>query len=183
MKNPRVFVPLLLGVLVACAIATVGQERPKDVKGWGKIKWGMTVDQAKKAYADAKTGDGKTVGLLTCYVACYVEKLAIDSLSVGDTIMQASFETSVDSDLIEAVSLHMSLGNGMDTYAHLKDSLIQKYGLPTNQEKDQISMSNGSETLIPRFSVKWIFPSTTIQLNMIGTERTAYLSVNYTAAD
>ena len=32
-----------LGALVALAVALFGQAKPKDVDGWDKIKWGMTI--------------------------------------------------------------------------------------------------------------------------------------------
>ena len=40
---------------VALAFAGIapGQTKPKDVDGWGKIKWGMTVAQAQAAYGPA----------------------------------------------------------------------------------------------------------------------------------
>ncbi len=39
-----------LGALAALAVALSGQLKPKDVDGWDKIKWGMTIAQARSAY-------------------------------------------------------------------------------------------------------------------------------------
>jgi hypothetical protein len=175
MKNPRVFVSLLLGVLVACAIATLGQESPKDVKGWGKVKWDMTVTQAKESYPDAKPSErkeeGPTVG--------YVEKLVIKDFALGDLSMKVSIETRPKSDLVKAVSLEPGCqerisctANLGGTYSHLKDSLTQKYGQPTDQEKDRDGAS----------SATWTFRSTVIKLVLVEGV-VSFLFLNYVATD
>jgi hypothetical protein len=66
-------------VLAASSLIALGQV-PKDVNGWGKIRWGMTVAQAKALYgAQARESDGG--GNSTKYT----EKLVIDNFAVGDT--------------------------------------------------------------------------------------------------
>ena len=39
-----------LAALVGFAIALHGQSAPKDIAGWDKIKWGMTMAEARAAY-------------------------------------------------------------------------------------------------------------------------------------
>src|ERR1700721_2573422 len=40
-----------LVALTVFAIALNGQSQPKDVAGWDKIKWGMTIAEARAAYS------------------------------------------------------------------------------------------------------------------------------------
>src|ERR1035441_7914802 len=80
------------------------QTKPKDVDGWGKIKWGMTVAQAKTAYGDQAQASDGTGGRSTRYV----EKLKITNFAVGDIKMKVSIETLPDSSLIREVSLALA---------------------------------------------------------------------------
>jgi hypothetical protein len=64
--------------LAASFVIALGQV-PKDVNGWGKIRWDVTVAQAKALYgahAQESNGGGNSTK--------YTEKLVIDNFSVGD---------------------------------------------------------------------------------------------------
>jgi len=39
-----------LGLVAALAVVLYGQPKPKDVDGWDKIKWGMTIADARSTY-------------------------------------------------------------------------------------------------------------------------------------
>jgi hypothetical protein len=45
-------------LLFAVVIALGAMAQPKDVDGWGKIKWGMTIAEARAAYNLPKTNQG-----------------------------------------------------------------------------------------------------------------------------
>ncbi len=158
---------VLFGVLVAFAVGLFGQAPPKDVDGWGKIKWGMTVAQAKSEYGDqAQSSDDE--GSVD---AKYVQKLVIKSFAVGDVRMRVSIETRPNSDLVKQVGLMMAgpsdTASAGFAYNYLKGSLTQKYGPPAIQGKD-------TEPVI------WSFPSTVIRLSI-----SEYWGVflDYTATD
>jgi hypothetical protein len=91
---------VLIGILMAGSVLFA---QVKDVDGWGKIKWGMTIAQVKAVYGaqvQNVSGPGATN-------TDYVEKLAIMSLLIGGTNMKVTIETAPGSDLIKCVSMKL----------------------------------------------------------------------------
>jgi hypothetical protein len=164
-----------LGTLIAFSVALFGQAPPKDVNGWDKIKWGMTVAQARTLYGaqvQESNGDGTSTD--------YTERLVIPSLAIGDAKMKVSISIDTKSKLIKEVSFapaDQSITRDV-AYAHLKDLLTQKYGRPISEEKEP-----GEETVSS--SAMWTFPSTVIRLYLIEAKRIAFsiLGLSYTATD
>jgi hypothetical protein len=151
--------PLRLFSLVMIAgIVLRGQVPPKDVDGWGKIKWGMTSAQAKTAYG-SQIQDAD-------------EKLEIKSLAVGDINMKVSFGAVPGSTRIKQVVLSMAEEPqpfmSALAFRTLKSLLMQKYGRPTDQGKEYgDDPANRTETT---FAV-WTFPSTVIRLYLVELKR------------
>lgn len=179
--------------LIVLGIALLGQAPPKDVNGWGKIKWGMTVAQIKALYgAQVQDSDGSGGNS-----ADYIEKLVIKGFAIGDDNMDVSVNIDPKSKLIKEVSFSLAAssmpiketGDNLlrqahvqklarsVTYAHLKDSLTQKYGRPTSEEKE----SNGSGDTF----ATWMFPSTVIRLYLAEATNIEFgiLRLRYTATD
>lgn len=165
--------------LAFTGIVLLGQTKPKDVYGWGKIRWGMTVAQAKAAYgSQAQESDGQD-GTSTKFT----ERLAIKSFAVGDVRMKVSIETMPGSQMIKEVSLTMEKDQPQSStrtsaYEDMKNSLMQKYGRPTDQQKDQ---GERTETN----SATWTFPSTVISLFWVEAKGIPFgvLTLQYTATD
>lgn len=149
---------LQLAASVTFAVALLGQAPPKDVDGWGKIKWGMTVAQAKALYgAQAQASGGANDG-----AAKYVEKLVIKNFAVGDLMMDVSIETPTGSNLVKEVSLKLAgdpkpedveairkySDDSRAAYSYLRDLLIQKYGRPSNGDKNQDNGVDSSWTCL-----------------------------------
>jgi hypothetical protein len=159
--------------LAASSVIALGQV-PKDVNGWSKIRWDMTVAQAKALYgAQARESDGG--GNSTKYT----EKLVIDNFAVGDIKMKVSIETLPNSNLIKEVTFSLadeSQSRGA-AYTDIKNLLTQRYGRP-REDKDR---EGGAEDN----SATWTFPSTVITLFWVETKRLDFgvLSLQYTATD
>jgi hypothetical protein len=43
-------ITLPLWAAVALAVPLIGQIKPKDTDGWGKVRWGMTIAEVRTAY-------------------------------------------------------------------------------------------------------------------------------------
>ena len=176
-------------ICVALAFAGIAaaQTNPKDIDGWGKIKWGMTVAQAKAAYgpeAHESAGTDTEHG--------YAKKLAFEGLRiVGDLELRGSVQTAtVPSDQIKEVTLSILESNATakggatvrrKAYNTLTDVLIQKYGTPAYRDEHQ-SRDGGPTT----FSTTWILPSTVIRLDRFeagGSTEYGTLDLRYTATD
>jgi hypothetical protein len=168
-----------LAAFVSFAIALPGQPLPKDVNGWDKIKWGMTVGQVKAAYgsqAEAPSRDNSDQEK-------FVERLVIKKLTIGDTEMKVSISSRSGSDRIAQVSLSptaglLTTGSGGTAYETLKTSLTRKYGRPSSVDKD-----DDDQTVA--YATKWIFPSTEISLSWIEVKRIDHgvLNLTYISAD
>jgi hypothetical protein len=125
---------------LSLSLALVAQtSAPKDVNGWGKLKWGMSLAEAK---------------------AITPQHVTVDQFELTITL----YPSHSDSKKLGKIDLDRLLNDDpAGTYNSLKTLLIQKYGQPTNQERQD----SGGKT---RNTTVWIFPSTIITLDTYGTE-------------
>jgi hypothetical protein len=159
--------PLRLAALVACAVALSGQTQPKDVDGWDKIKWGMTIAEARAAYnvtAEPEVNEYWTI-------------LTLTSVEIGDIKWNASARVKRGQDGISGVSLFSSepTSTSFDT---LKALLIQKYGSPASTETKMGGLNGATKVT----TVLWSLPSTSIFLIENQWSR-GTLTVDYKATD
>jgi hypothetical protein len=160
-------------IVVGVAIGAMLMAQPKDVDGWGKVKWGMTIAQAKVAYGSEAQAPDRENGSTK-----YVERLTLRNLKVGDIRMRVAIETLPGSDRIAEVALSLEDGQRISPYLTLKNSLTQKYGRPSHEERSQ------RENVVS-LSAAWIFPSTVISLLWLETKDVDFreLVLQYTATD
>jgi hypothetical protein len=144
-----------LGLLAALAVALFGQPKPKDVDGWDKIKWGMTIAQARSAYAAESQPESKDNWTL----------LDLKPVKVGAIEMGVQVGARQGSQKVSLVRLWSFFGlpssaplAGPQDFDTLKTSLIQKYGPPDSEEAKR------GENFRLLKTVLWKFPSTSVQL-------------------
>lgn len=162
---------LRLGSLIAFAVALPGQAPPKDVDGWGKIKWGATIAEARAAY-NIVTPTEKTDTSLEMQV------------DVGTISMSAALGDRHGSGRITQVVLFMSFGlpkdvprAGPEDFDTLKSLLTQKYGVPVGDETTR-NVNTRDRTVL------WTFPSTSIVLTLSQYEtRLGSITLRYREAD
>jgi hypothetical protein len=185
----------LCGVVVALAGTTMGQTKPKDVYGWDKIRWGMTIAQAAALYnvpkANAEQGadDWTLLKLPPIVVAgtkMYVQVGArlnkISEVFVSPFASDAAYTQTIE-------SLKRQGGQEgaapKDTSAHplfeeLKVLLIQKYGHPTDEMP---RTPDADDAHFMRTSVLWVFQSTSISLELIEARSFNDLNIKYKAKE
>jgi len=144
-----------LGVLAALAVALSAQSKPKDVEGWDKIKWGMTIAEVRSAYhadTEPESKDGWTL-------------LNLNPVKVSNIEMGVQVGARQNATKITLVRLWSFFGlpssppsAGSQDFDTLRTALIQEYGHPGNE--DQSRGENGR--LIK--TAQWTFPSTSILL-------------------
>ena len=155
------------------AIALSGQAPPRDVDGWGKIHWGMTIADASQAYVIDRHEDNE-----------FWSQLIAQPVAIGDITMRVSFGAKHGSEQISRVRLWTNFGrrnselsasaNDFDT---LKTQLIQKYGPPIDGET-RTEGTDGIRTFL------WTFPSTSIRLTTTqGQNGQGRIDLEYTATD
>jgi hypothetical protein len=159
------------------------QSAPMDVDGWARIKWGMTVTQAKAIYApDAREPEASDDGGSTKYA----ERLIIQNLELTGVTMRVSIRTLPGSDRVKEVELSMPKSNFTEpsfsrAVAHeaILNALTLKYGEPTRHEhNDQPGSAADSVADV------WVFPSTTISLQSIEIKvGFGLLNLQYTSVD
>ena len=146
-----------LGALAALAVALYGEPKPKDVDGWDKIKWGMTMAKARSAYdiqTQPESNDDWTL-------------LILKPVKMGDIEMGAEAGARRGSQNITWVRLWSFFGlatsapsAGSRDFDTLRTTLIEKYGQPANEET-----TRGENFRLIR-TVQWRFPSTSILLSL-----------------
>jgi hypothetical protein len=158
----------LLCVVLASAGIAIGQEKPKDVEGWDKIKWGMTPQEARSAYKSAEGPESNE----------YWTFQKLTTVKVGDIDMSAVASAKHGSDRVTRVQLlwvyygHSEAGSGRAGFDTIRTLLIQKYGAPAN---DETKTKFGD----PVREVLWTFPSTSIVLEFTHVS----IGITYAATD
>jgi len=148
-----------------------------DVKGWGKIEWGMTVAEAKAALGDQATDSTQIPGVNFAFI----EKLVIKEFLIGDVHCRVSIESKKGSNVIGGVTISTGVSHDISSRENAFDSfrklLIEKYGQPKNEDR---SAEGGSI----RTNALWTFPSTSITLRRSESRYSnGYVSIEYRAAD
>ena len=87
-------------LLALLLMATAASAQPTDIDGWGKIHWGMTLDEARTIYAitDAPVANP------------YWTTLTLPTVAIGDLHLRASAGAKQPSDRITQVRLWLSFG-------------------------------------------------------------------------
>jgi hypothetical protein len=177
--------PLVLVLALGLHAQTPRATSP-DVHGWDKIKWGMTLDQAAALYNVSKTNkeQGKDDWTLlklppitiagtsmNVEVAARLNKIAQVTIDLHDPFKQMM--ASLHRELDRAKGQDIAPEDAEDTdappmFEKLKVLLIQKYGHPT-EDKAQ--------------SLLWVFPSSSISLELDVSERLSNVLVIYKAKE
>jgi hypothetical protein len=146
------------------AVALSGQAQPRDVDGWGKIRWGMTIADASQAYVIDRHEDND-----------FWSQLIAQPVTIGDIVMRVSIGAKHGSEQISRVRL--STNSGAEDFDTLKAQLIQKYGPPIDGET-RTEGTNSIRTFL------WTFPSTSIRLTLTqGPNGQGRIEVEYSATD
>jgi hypothetical protein len=187
---------LFVALLVSCG--SFAQSR-NEVNGWGKIKWGMSLAQVRKEYAEFKivpeTVAWPTItnGEMTLKTIIDTSKFRIthfdfDGMDVdvvvyknpkADGVSQGALEP----DLSTKASKNKNGGKNrfvrQEAFDHFRTLLIGKYGAPSNEQRVPQYLA-GHEDGFER-TVMWTFPSTTIKLLLReGEDPIGYVLVTYT---
>jgi len=155
---------------------------PADVKGWGKIEWGMTVQQAKTAYG-AQAEDSSLEPAPAPYP---IDRFTVRGIQIAEFRAIAYVQTKRDSDKVSSVVVE--IGSQQDgprvRSAHFdtaKKLLIEKYGQPKSEDRKLDGDRVNSQVI-------WTFPSTSITLQWVEQQGQAafplgYARINYEAVD
>lgn len=146
--------------LALLALALYGQ--PKDVNGWDKIKWGMTIADARSAYHIETRPESKDNWTLLP-----LNPVKIGNVELGVQVGARLVEKAPGSGKITSIRLWSFFGlpssaplAGPQDFDSLRTVLIQKYGHPSNDE-----MTRGENNHLIR-TVRWTFPSTSIVMTL-----------------
>ena len=144
-----------LAAVALLAVALHGQ--PKDVTGWDKVRWGMTIAEARSVYgvdAQPETKDDWTLLQLKPVKMAGVEmgvQVGAKSGAKGITLVR----------LWSYFGLANSApGAGAQDFDTLRTFLIEKYGSPSNEETKR------GENFRLIKTVLWTFPSTSILMTL-----------------
>jgi hypothetical protein len=143
--------------LPVLAVALWAQAPPKDVDGWDKIKWGMTIAAVRMVYgihAQPENKDGWTL-------------LQMNPTKVGDVPMGVQIGARLGSTKITLVRLwsHFGLPDsapraGAQDFDALRAALMRVYGPPASEEEKR-----GENFRLIRTAL-WKFPSTSILMTL-----------------
>jgi len=161
MKSLRCFAALF-------AVALAGQAQPRDVEGWGKIRWGMTLAEAGQAYVIDRHEDNDRWS-----------QVIVQPVVIGDLTMRVSIAARHGFEQVSRVRLstNSSGKDSPDDFDDLKAQLIQKYGPPIDGE----TRTEGPDSIK---TFLWTFPSTSIRLTLTQRPNNQNrIEVEYNATD
>jgi hypothetical protein len=158
---------LLLAFLFIYAEGADAAQKPPDVYGWEKLKWGMTGDEIKAAFGkDIKVHKPREDAGEGVY-----SELELTGLTIGGEPFRASLWMDIGTKkLSKIVFVPKGEPEGYawaETFVKVEDDLVSKYGDPSTEET-----SNDPGTSAER---KWVFPSTGIELSYMRIEGTELL--------
>jgi hypothetical protein len=175
-------IALRLGAMVALAVALYGQAKPDDVAGWDKIRWGMTIAEARAIYDIKIQPENKDNWTLL-----YLNPVKMSGVELGVQIGARQIGAREGSEKIALVRLWSFFGlpssvpsAGSQDFDTLKTTLIQKYGQPANEETKR------GENFRLIKTVRWTFPSTSILMTLEQSASLPNLGniyLDYTATD
>jgi hypothetical protein len=174
------------GALAALAVTLYGQPAakdpaPQDIHGWDKIRWGMTIAEARAAY-DIKTQPESKDN----WTLLYLNPVKIGGAEMGVEmgVQVGAREVAGKITLVRLWSFFGVPGAaplaGAQDFDTLKTTLIQKYGHPAKEETTRGENGRLIKTVL------WTFPSTSILMTLeqstsLPNLGTIYL--DYTATD
>jgi hypothetical protein len=157
------------------AIALHGQPAPKDITGWDKIKWGMTIAEARAVYnvdAQPEKNDDWTL-------------LKLDPVKMGAVEMGVQVGARHGTENITLVTLWSYFGlvssapsAGPQDFDTLKTLLIREYGQPAEEKTERGLNFRSIKTVL------WKFPSTSVLMTMEQSASLPHLGnliIEYTA--
>lgn len=148
------------------AITLLGQAPPRDVEGWGKIRWGMSVADAGQAYVINRHEDNELWS-----------ELIAEPVEFYDFRLRVAIGARHGADQISRVRLWDNSA-GSQEFDTIKTLLIQKYGPPVDGE----SRSEGADAVR---TFLWTFPSTSIRLTHTRQDQKSQgrIDLEYLATD
>lgn len=155
---------LIGAITLTAAIASC---QPKDVTGWSKIKWGMTLAEAREVFGerasrvDPQGPDSQSFTVKDVMIgdiaATALVVSARNSNRVGLVTIQATkYELIVGDELVQSGAV----ANQIQTFSTLKRLLIEKYGTPKNEDHKPDGRGYMNSTVL------WVFPTTSIILEL-----------------
>jgi hypothetical protein len=127
----------------------------RDAEGFGNIKWGMTVADAKAAFPGLEEPERSELES-----GAFEERLIQPVLMIGSVEMTVSIQTKADSDQITRIVLKLApfVQHRKTAFQFLSKNLIQKYGKPSQR-------NNAARSRMKEETEVWLLPSTTITLS------------------
>jgi len=158
---------LLIAFLFIFVEGANAAQKPPDVYGWDKLKWGMTGEEIKAAFGkDIKVHKPREDAGEGVY-----SDLELTGITIGGEPFRASLWLGIGTKkLTKIVFVPKGESEGYaraETFIKVEEELVSKYGDPDEEET-----SNDPGTSAER---KWAFPSTVIELSYLRIEGTELL--------
>lgn len=156
-------IPLIIFLTLAC-----NAQKPDDLYGWNKVKWGMTEQDIIKIYKDQVIRKKTTLETdLDCNLL--IEKVKI--LDDSNGTVKVAFCLDNNTKLLTTVYIS-NIGLPPSIADRIKRRLIEKYGKYDDSELFENSLAKIDVYF-------WYFPSTTITLNINEINGEAIVSITY----
>ena len=143
-------------MILLSGVALAGE--PADTHGWGKVKWGMTLDDVQKVYPEAKPYQPKTENERDWLKASDETVLEIPSIDLAHTKFEVNFLAQGPDKQIMMVEIYSRAGVTERTFAELEKRLKLDHGEPAS--------TSDKGGWVER---TWMLPSTKIELWFHGT--------------
>lgn len=167
-------------VAVLFISVTVAFCQPKGVGGWTRIRWGMSFEEARRAF-QGQVSDPRVANPPE---ALLIDRFVVTDLQIGRITAEAAVQTEPDSNQVVAVRIRATGASATalartNAFSTLKHLLIVKYGTP--QSEDHSPIGNGGSD----HRVLWLFPSTSITLRWSETSNGehSFVTIRYEAID
>lgn len=141
-----------VGIAVILLSGVALSQQPADVHGWGKVKWGMTLEQIQKLYPEAKPYQPKDETERKAMQFSDESALEIPGIDLANTKFEVNFVGKGANKQIAFVEIYSRAGVTEGTFTELEKQFRLKHGEPSKNDKDGW------------FEHTWTLPSTKIEL-------------------
>ena len=117
---------------------------PADVHGWGKVKWGMTLDEIQKLYPEAKPYQPKNEAERDAMKASDESALELPGIDLVNTKFEVNFVGQGAGKEILFVEIYSRAGVTEGTFTELEKQLRLKHGEPAGTTRTGGSSARGA---------------------------------------
>lgn len=168
---------VILGVMIATVVTffpLIVSAQDNDLNGWDEVKWGMSEEEIVKVYGNKLVKFNKREHYGKVKPNKDYATMGLEPVEIGGRQFKVTFIMDGTSNKLKAVNVKPleKLGGGsVVLFRSLEEMLVEKYGKPSYQNKEDEPDERLSGGVVlegsKNYITKWLLPRTIISLKYL----------------